>query len=213
MSNWLVGDWGGEVFEWLTNDDQDAISMLKRDHDAVKELFDQFEKAERKAGKRKIARQALEELRIHSALEEEIFYPAVRGQLNGGIMNEADEEHHIAKVLIAELDALKEDDDHYDAKFEVLAESVRHHIKEEEDEMLPKARDLAVDYQALGRKMEQRKRELKTRGLPPTAEDRLIQKEGRAAARPELRKKTRVSRMRKKAVARGSPKSRKKVAS
>ena len=201
------------MFEWLTNDDQDAISMLKRDHDIVKELFDKFEKAERKAGKRKIAKQALEELRIHSALEEEIFYPAVRGQLNGGIMNEADEEHHIAKVLIAELDALKEDDDHYDAKFVVLAESVGHHIKEEENEMLPKARDLQIDFQALGRKMEKRKQELKARGLPRTAEDRLIGKEGRALARPAHRKKSPASRMRKQAVARGLSKSRKKVAS
>jgi hypothetical protein len=181
MSNWLVGELGGEMFEWLTNEENDAIAMLKRDHDNVKALFDQFEKAERKAEKQRIVKQALEELRIHSTLEEEIFYPAVREQLKNGIMNEADEEHHVAKVLIAELDTIDGDDDHFDAKFTVLAESVRHHIKEEEDQMLPKARDLKINFHALGEKMERRKAELKAKGLPPTAEDAMIRKtHGRA---------------------------------
>jgi hemerythrin superfamily protein len=176
MSNWLVGELGGEMFEWLTNEENDAIAMLKRDHDSVKALFDQFEKAPRKAQKQKIVKQAIEELRIHSTLEEELFYPAVRERLKNGVMNEADEEHHVAKILIAELDAMNGDNDHFDAKFTVLAESVRHHIKEEETDMLPKARDLKIDFQALGEKMERRKRELKAKGLPPTAEDAMIRK-------------------------------------
>ena len=146
-----------------------------------REGVDQFEKAERKAEKQKIVKQAIEELRIHSTLEEELFYPAIREQLKNGVMNEADEEHHVAKVLIAELDAMNGDDDHFDAKFTVLAESVRHHIKEEENDMLPKARDLKVDFHALGEKMERRKAELKAHGLPPTAEDAMIRKvHGRA---------------------------------
>ena len=181
------------MFEWLTNEENDAIAMLKRDHDKVKALFDQFEKAERKAEKQKIVKQALEELRIHSTLEEEIFYPAVREQLKNGIMNEADEEHHVAKVLIAELDMIDGDNDHFDAKFTVLSESVRHHIKEEEDQMLPKARDLKINFQALGEKMERRKAELKAKGLPPTAEDAMIRKtHGRAdsPARAAHRKKS-----------------------
>ncbi len=169
------------MFDWLPSEENNAISMLKRDHDNVKALFDQFEKAERKAEKQKIVKQAIEELRIHSTLEEELFYPAIREQLKNGVMNEADEEHHVAKVLIAELDAMKGDDDHFDAKFTVLAESVRHHIKEEENDMLPKARDLKVDFHALGEKMERRKAELKAHGLPPTAEDAMIRKvHGRA---------------------------------
>lgn len=181
MSNWLVGELGGEMLEWLTNEDDDAIAMLKRDHDSVKALFDRFDKAERKSQKQKIVQQAIDELRIHAALEEELFYPAVREQLKTGIMNEADEEHHIAKVLIAELDTIASDNDHFDAKFTVLAESVRHHIKEEEDQMLPKARDLDIDFHALGRKMERRKEELKTKGLPATSEDVMIRKShGRA---------------------------------
>src|ERR1700730_3042118 len=145
MSNWIVGELGGEMFEWLTNEENDAIAMLKRDHDNVKALFDQFEKAERKAEKQKIVAQALEELRIHSTLEEELFYPAVREQLKNGIMNEADEEHHGAKVLIAELEAMNAESYLIAAKCTLLSESVRHHIKEEEDQMLPKARDLKID--------------------------------------------------------------------
>ena len=193
MSNWLVGELGGEIFEWLTDEDNDAISLLKQDHENVKALFDHFETAERQAEKQKIVKQALNELRIHFTIEEEIFYPAVREQLKNGVMNEADEEHHVAKLLIAELDTIGEDDDHYDAKFTVLAESVRHHIKEEENEMLPKAQDLRIDFQALGENMERRKQELKAKGLPPTAEDAMIRKtHGRheSPARSALGKKS-----------------------
>jgi hemerythrin superfamily protein len=169
------------MFEWLTTEEDDSIAMLKRDHDNVKTLFDQFEKAERKAEKQKIAKQALEELRIHATLEEELFYPAVREQLKNSVMNEADEEHHVAEILVAELDAMSDDNDHFDAKFTVLAESVRHHIKEEESQMLPQARELKIDFQALGEKMERRKQELKARDIKPTAEDVMIRKtHGRA---------------------------------
>lgn len=182
------------MFEWLTDEENDAISMLKQDHDNVQMLFDQFDKAERKAERQKIVKQALEELRIHSTLEEEIFYPAVREQLKNGVMKEADEEHHVAKVLIAELDTISSNNDHYDAKFTVLAENVRHHIKEEENQMLPKARDLKIDFHALGEKMDRRKQELKAKGLPTTDEDAMIRKTlGRAdsPARAARRKKGR----------------------
>ena len=192
MSNWLVGELGGEMLEWLKNEEDDAIAMLKRDHDSVKALFDRFDKAERKSQKQKIVQQAIDELRIHATLEEELFYPAVREQLKTGIMNEADEEHHIAKLLIAELDTIASDNDHFDAKFTVLAESVRHHIKEEEDQMLPKARDLDIDFHALARQMERRKEELKTKGLPRTSEDAMIRKghgQADSPARAARRKK------------------------
>jgi len=191
------------MFEWMTGAaNNDAITMLKQDHDNVKELFDQFEKAEGKAEKRKIARQALEELRVHALVEEEIFYPAVRAKLeknDGEIMNEADEEHHVAKLLIAELDSANGNSDHFDAKFTVLAESVRHHIKEEEGEMLPKAKALDIDFEALGQEMERRKQEVKAQGLPKTSEDKLIStcgpvdspaKAARAKRAPARRPKT-----------------------
>jgi len=198
------------MFEWLTNEENDAIAMLKRDHDNMKALFDRFEKAERKAEKQKIVKQALEELRLHSTLEEELFYPAIREQLKNGVMNEADEEHHVAKVLIAELDTIDSDNDHFDAKFTVLAESVRHHIKEEENEMLPKARDLKIDFQALGEKMERRKAELKAKGLPPTAEDANRKTHGRAdsPARAAHRRKSPGSVTKKRVVMKRSANSR-----
>ena len=88
------------------------------------------------------------ELKIHAMIEEEIFYPAVRRQLSEDVMNEADEEHHVARVLIAELDRDGRGNDHREAKFTVLAESVRHHIREEEGEMLPKAKSLDLDFEA-----------------------------------------------------------------
>jgi len=141
-----------------------AISILKKDHDTVKDLFEKFEKAESSAEKERIIAKAVNELKIHAVIEEEIFYPTVRKHVGSDIMNEADEEHHVAKVLIAELDQNRGGGDHREAKFTVLAESVRHHIKEEENEMMPKAKDLDIDFEALGQKMLDRKAELKDIG-------------------------------------------------
>jgi len=90
-------------------------------------------------------------------------------------MNEADEEHHVARVLIAELDA-NAAPDHRHAKFTVLAESVRHHIKEEEGEMLPKAKELDIDFEVLGQQMLDRKKELKQEGIPGDAEHAMVAK-------------------------------------
>jgi hypothetical protein len=162
------------MFDWTLPDDH-AISILKNDHDTVKDLFDRFEKADSSAAKEKIIAQAVEELKIHAVLEEEIFYPAVRKHVGSEIMNEADEEHHVARVLIAELDRDGAREDHRHAKFTVLSESVRHHIKEEEGEMLPKAKDLKMDFEALGRQMLARKAELKKAGIPQDAEHAMVQ--------------------------------------
>jgi hypothetical protein len=145
-----------------------------RDHDRVKDVFDRFEKTESAAEKEKIISEALTELKIHAVIEEEIFYPAVRAHVGKDLMNEADEEHHIARVLIAELDRKGRRDDHRDAKFTVLAESVRHHIKEEEGEMLPKAKSLEMDFEALGQRMLGRKQELKRDGIPEDAEHAMV---------------------------------------
>ncbi len=90
-------------------------------------------------------------------------------------MNEANEEHHVAKVLIAELDEMKGNNDVYEAKFTVLAENVRHHIKEEEGMMFPEVKKTDIDLVSLGRKMAQRKEELMAKGVPPTAEDAMVQ--------------------------------------
>src|SRR4051812_35249360 len=138
------------MFSWRLPETH-AIAVLKKDHDAVKALFDEFSKATTRSAKEKIIGQAVTALKTHAVIEEEIFYPAVRNHVGSEVMNEADEEHHVAKVLVAELEAGDRSDDHRDAKFTVLAESVRHHIKEEEHTMLPKARELNVDFDALGR--------------------------------------------------------------
>ena len=112
------------MFDWMLPETH-AIAILEKDHDTVKGLFEEFEKAESIGPKTKIIDQALTELKIHAILEEEIFYPTVRAHVGQDIMNEADEEHHVAKVLIAELDTVDAKNDHRDAKFTVLAESVR----------------------------------------------------------------------------------------
>jgi len=151
-----------------------ALALLKKDHDKVKDLFAQFETAEGRPAKKKIVKQALTELKVHAAIEEELFYPAVRKPVGKDIMNEADEEHHVAKVLIAELESMNGREDHYDAKFTVLAETVRHHIKEEENEVFSKAKDATIDFEGLSKAMLQRKKALLAKGVPPAAEDAMI---------------------------------------
>src|ERR1700681_4019382 len=126
--------------EVSNNTNTDAIDLLKADHDKVKELFERFEKSENGQARKKIVKQALTELKLHAAVEEEMFYPAIRKHVGKDLMNEADEEHHVAKLLIAELENRKGEDDHLYAKFTVLSENVRHHIKEEENEVMPKAK-------------------------------------------------------------------------
>jgi hemerythrin superfamily protein len=142
----------------------DAIAMLTEDHNKVKALFKQFEKlkeqedADEEMGD--LVAQICAELTIHSTLEEEIFYPAVREAIDDDdLMDEADVEHASAKELIAELETSSPGDDHYNAKVTVLGEYVVHHVKEEEGEMFPKARK-AIDTEAVGAEMAARKSEL-----------------------------------------------------
>jgi hemerythrin-like domain-containing protein len=151
-----------------------AVSMLKDDHEQVKSLFDQFEKVRTRSAKVRLVREALTELKVHAAIEEELFYPAVRRTVGGELMNEADEEHHVAKLLIAELDGMDGTESHFVAKFTVLGEMVRHHIKEEENEMLPKAREAKLDFEALAEKMQRRRDRLKAKGTPPVAEEKMV---------------------------------------
>ena len=162
-----------------TTKKENAIAMLKTDHKKVKELFDKFEDAQ-PAAKQKIVAEAIEELKIHAAIEEAYFYPALRQEIDDeeGLMEEADEEHHVVKFLIAELEQMSGDEDHWDAKFTVLAENVRHHIKEEEGEIFPKARETDIDFVALGELMSQMKSELQQNGVPPDAEAQMVKKAG-----------------------------------
>lgn len=143
-----------------------AIDLLKADHKKVKGLFREYEAAGDRAHqkKRSIAEQVFQELEVHTRLEEEIFYPAVRQQgdkEDKELVAESLEEHHVVDVLIEELKALDPENERYDAKFKVLTESVEHHIEEEEGEMLPDAKEqLGDSIEQLGARMEQRKRQL-----------------------------------------------------
>lgn len=143
----------------------DALQLLREDHQKVKDLFKRFEDSDDKREKQTICDEAMMELVVHSTVEEEIFYPAVRAENRDGesrqMMDEADEEHHVVDLLIAELGAMTSSDSHFDAKFTVLAENVKHHIQEEESEMLPKAAELGGARMAeLGDEMYARKMEL-----------------------------------------------------
>jgi hypothetical protein len=149
----------------------DAIALLKADHRTVEALFEKFETA-KGASKKAIAEQICDELKIHTMLEEEIFYPAFKGKIDDDDYKEAFVEHDSAKVLINDLMSGGRDD-FYDAKVKVLGEEIEHHIKEEEAPskgLFSQCRDKGVDLVALRDEMLARKAELeklaKTAGLP-----------------------------------------------
>jgi hypothetical protein len=153
----------------------DAIALLKADHRKVEDLFAAFEKASEDTRKEKLAGQICTELKIHTIIEEEIFYPALDGKIEDDLLKEAYVEHDGAKVLINDIESGQgADDDFYDAKVEVLSEEIEHHVREEEkrgDGMFAQAREAGVDLVALRDKMLARKEELlaqaKAGGLPP----------------------------------------------
>jgi hemerythrin superfamily protein len=144
--------------------EEDAIALLTADHKKVKGLFSEFDKLKEDgsaAEKSEVVATVCNELKIHTAIEEEIFYPAVREAIeDADLMDEALVEHAGAKDLIAQLEDMDSEDDLYDAKVTVLGEQIDHHVKEEEGDMFPKARKAKVDTAALGAKMLKRKREL-----------------------------------------------------
>ena len=141
-----------------------AIDLLKEDHNKVKRAFKEFEKMDRSDTEtcRQLIRTVCEDLRVHTTLEEELFYPAVREAIEDeDIMNEAAVEHETAKMLIDQLENMDADDPNYYATFSVLGEYVMHHVKEEEGEMFPQAKKASdLDLEALGEQMKARKEEL-----------------------------------------------------
>lgn len=143
---------------------KNALTLLKEDHDKVKQLFKQFEKLAEKgdiAGKTAIANEICAELTTHAAAEEEVFYSAAREKIDDDdLINEADVEHDTAKDLIAQIQLMKPTDPMYDAKMKVLDEYITHHVEEEESEMFPKAREADLDLKALGADFTQKKEEL-----------------------------------------------------
>lgn len=141
----------------------DAIALLKADHRKVEKLFADFEKASSSSKKRELAHQVCVEIKIHTMIEEEIFYPALRGKIEKSTLDEAYVEHDGAKVLVNDIEAGGPDDDFYDAKVKVLSEEIKHHVKEEErpaEGMFAQARDADVDLVALRDQLLARKQEL-----------------------------------------------------
>jgi hypothetical protein len=137
-----------------------VVDMLKEDHKKVKGLFEDFKEAEGRE-KADIAKTTIQELEVHAELEERLIYPAIRGEIDADdTMNEAVEEHHLVHVLIKELKKLKPSDDQFEAKFNVLGELVKHHVQEEEGEILPEAENSDLDWAALEAKVMKRKEQL-----------------------------------------------------
>ncbi|HJU04031.1 MAG TPA: hemerythrin domain-containing protein [Nitrospiraceae bacterium] len=141
------------------------VEMLREDHQKVKDLFEEFENTEDSKEKQRIVETALTELEVHAKLEEGLIYPAIREEIDDeDLMDEALEEHHVVHVLVGELKKMKPRSERYDAKFTVLGESVKHHIQEEEGEMLPKAEGLDLDWEDLTARVMKKKEQLMSKG-------------------------------------------------
>jgi len=141
----------------------DAIKLLKDDHRQVEEWFEEFESTNSGSKKQKLANNICLALRVHTQIEEEIFYPACReAGVELDMMDEADVEHDGAKKLIEEIEASKPGDDHYDARVKVLSEMIKHHVKEEERRggMFSEAKKADLDLEELGAELKARKDEL-----------------------------------------------------
>jgi hemerythrin superfamily protein len=151
-----------------TVETRDAIDLLMDDHKRVDKLFGDFENVDRDDpdAVQELVEIACMELQIHSILEEEIFYPAVRGEVAGDdrdgqdMLNEAEVEHEMVDELIAKLQELEPDDAMYAAYFTVLSEYVKHHVREEETELFPQVRAMSLDLQQLAEDMRLRREEL-----------------------------------------------------
>lgn len=146
-----------------TTTQMDAIELLKADHRQVEEWFEEFENTTAPSKKQKLADNICLALKVHTQIEEEIFYPACReAGVEDDMMDEADVEHDGAKKLIAEIEAGEPGDDHWDARVTVLSEMIKHHVKEEEqrDGMFAKAKKSGLDLDELGEQLKARKAEL-----------------------------------------------------
>lgn len=146
----------------------DALGLLKADHDQVGRLFDDFERAVHGRGgngrqrKTDLAMQICRQLQQHAAIEEEVFYPAAADAIDDDeLIPEATVEHQSAKDLIGRIERMDPEDELYDATVMVLGEYIRHHVREEEQELFPLVRRSDLDLRELGTRM----RELRTQAL------------------------------------------------
>jgi len=140
-----------------------AVEVLKEQHDKVKKAFKEFEKLDREDTEKQqqLVQTVCEDLKLHTTLEEELFYPAAREAIEDeDILNEAQVEHETAKMLIEQLENMGPDDPNYHATFTVLGEYVMHHVKEEEGELFPQVKSSDLDLEELGARMRARMQEL-----------------------------------------------------
>lgn len=141
--------------------DRDAIAVLRADHRKVAMLFADFEKADSGKTRKAIVAQICTELTVHTQIEEEIFYPAFRAAIKDKLLvPEATVEHTTIKDLIAKVEGMEPDGELYNARVMVMGEYVTHHVKEEQNEMFPKARASSMDLMEIGDRMVARKAEL-----------------------------------------------------
>ena len=154
----------------------DAIALLKQDHELVKRLFKQATDAGEGQidRKRQLVEQIFREMMVHERLEEDLFYPAVKAAADSegkDLVAEGYEEHHVVDLVMEEMQDVDLDERKFDAKLKVMRENVEHHIKEEEEQMFPKAREALGDarIQELGREMLELKQNLE-RQTPPRRE-------------------------------------------
>ena len=141
----------------------DAIALLKADHRQVEGWFEQFKKSRVQGKKAELAESICQALRIHTQIEEEIFYPAfLEAAGDEDMHHEAEIEHAGTKNLISEIEQAGPDDEYFDARVKVLAEMIRHHVNEEEkrDGMFTKARQADMPLEEIGERLEERKAEL-----------------------------------------------------
>jgi len=144
---------------------QDAVSLLSADHAEVKQMFETYrqlvdENADDEQ-RGELARKICSMLTVHAEIEEEIFYPAMRDNVDDELtVDEAEVEHASAKELIEQLEGMDPGDALYDAKVIVLGEYVDHHVQEEENELFPQAEKAGIDLDELGAELASRKREL-----------------------------------------------------
>lgn len=142
---------------------EQTIEMLKGDHQRVQDLFEQYETA---GGDDKvsISHKIMKELEIHTAIEEEIFYPAFKdkaGKQGEDMVTEALEEHQAVKTALKELRTMEPDEDAFESAFHDMIHDVMHHVAEEESEMLPLAEEvLGASLEELGADMQRRKHDL-----------------------------------------------------
>ena len=140
---------------------QDAITLLKADHAKVSGLFEEYAKARSTAKKKTLVAEICTELTVHAQIEEEIFYPEVKAALKDHLLvPEATVEHASLKDLIAQIETGEPGGEMFDAKVKVLAEYVKHHVKEEQNEMFPKVKKSSLDLLELGSRMADRKADL-----------------------------------------------------